>query len=162
MHSLLSFFAYFPPGVATFFLAMLPVVEIRLALPVAIFHYHLRAWQAITWSVSGNMIPVTLILLFGERFQRWTKNRSGFFLGKAWARHLATIQKGFIKYERYGLLGLFLFTAVSLPGTGSYTSAIIAVLLGIPIVKSWPYVFTGLVTSAIIISALSVGLDRLF
>ncbi|MBI5729125.1 MAG: small multi-drug export protein [Candidatus Magasanikbacteria bacterium] len=162
MRSLILFFSHFPPEIDTFFLAMVPVAEIRLSLPVAIFRYHLPAWEAIVWSVAGNMIPTTLILLFGERFHRWVEKRSGFFFGKAWARHLASIQKSFAKYEKYGLIGLFLFIAISLPGTGSYTAAIAAFLLGIPVNKSWPYVLAGVVASAMVITSVTVGLDKLF
>lgn len=162
MSSLVNFFSGFPPEIATFFLAMTPVAEIRLSLPVAIFRFHLPAWEAIVWSVAGNMIPTTVILLFGGRFHRWVEKNSGFFFGKAWARHLAGIQKNFIKYEKYGLAGLFLFIAISLPGTGSYTAAIAAFLLGIPVGKSWPYVFAGVVASALVVASVAVGLDRLF
>ena len=162
MRSLILFFSQFPPEIATFFLAMTPVAEIRLSLPVAIFRFHLPAWEAIVWSVAGNMIPTTVILLFGGQFHHWVEKRSGFFFGQAWARHLASVQKSFVKYERYGLVGLFLFIAISLPGPGSYTAAIAAFLLGIPVAKSWPYIFAGVVVSALVITSVTVGLDKLF
>lgn len=162
MHTLIRFFSHFPPEIATFFLAMTPVAEIRLSLPMAIFRFHLPVWKAIVWSVIGNMIPTTIILVFGEQFHHWVEKKSGFFFGKAWAQHLASIQKSFAKYEKYGLVGLFLFITISLPGTGSYTAAIVAFLLGIPVKKSWPYVFAGVVASALVVTSVTVGVDKLF
>lgn len=162
MHSLIRLFSHFPPGVATFLLAMLPVLEIRLSLPVAIFRFHLPVWEAIVWSVAGNMVPTTLILFFGEHFRRWVEKRPDFFLSKVWTKHLVGIQKSFLKYEKYGLAGLFFFIASSLPGTSSYTAAIAAFLLGIPVNKSWPYIFTGVVASALVVTSVTVGIDKIF
>ncbi|MSU75409.1 MAG: small multi-drug export (modular protein) [Candidatus Magasanikbacteria bacterium] len=162
MHAIINFFLQFPPELATFFLSMVPVAEMRLSLPMALLVFHLPVWEAIILSIVGTIIPTTLILLFGEKFHRWVEARAGLFFGKAWARHLIKIQKSFTKYEKYGLVGLFVFVAVSLPGTGSYTAAIVAFLLGIPIKKSWPFILGGVIISAIVITLITLGADKIF
>lgn len=161
--TLVAFFSIFPPELATLFLAMTPVGELRLALPVAVLAFHLPIWEAFFWSILGNMIPVTMILLFAERFHRYVEKKSSWFLGKHWARSLARAQAKFSgDYEKYGLIGLMIFIGIPLPLTGAWTGALAAFVFGIPIRKSWPYVFGGVVISACITLAVTVGIGKFF
>lgn len=162
LQSIVHFFSQFPPVLATIFMAMTPVGELRLALPVAVLGYHLPAWQAFLWSVLGNMIPATVILAFAGPFHRWIENKSGFFAGR-WVRALARAQHKFEgDFAKYGLIGLMIFIGVPLPGTGAYTGALAAFVFGIPIKKSWPYVFGGVIISGLITLLLTVGVDKIF
>lgn len=161
LQSIINFFSGFPPELATFFMAMTPVAELRLSLPVAVLAYHLPVWEALLWSVGGTMVPVTLILLGADKFHLWLEKRSGYF-HRAWLSHLAGAQRSFAKYQKFELIGLFVFTAVTLPGTGAFSAAIIAFILGIPIQRSWPYIFVGVVASGLIIAGLTVGLNKIF
>lgn len=142
-------------------MAMTPVAELRLSLPVAILAYHLPAWEALIWSIGGTMVPVTVILFCADKFHLWVEKKSGFF-SRAWIKHLAQVQRSFAKYQKFELIGLFLFTGITLPGTGAFSAAVIAFILGVPIKKSWPYIFAGVVMSSIIVLALTVGLDKVF
>lgn len=161
--SLVAFFSAFPPEVATLLMAMTPVGELRLALPVAILGFHLPIWQALLIAIFGNMVPVTIILLFAEKFHTYVEKNSGWFFGKHWAKSLARAQEKFSgDYEKYGLIGLMIFIGVPLPFTGAWTGALAAFVFGIPIKKSWPYVFGGVVISAFITLAVTVGLGKIF
>jgi uncharacterized membrane protein len=60
--------------------------------------------------------------------------------------------------EKYGYLGLCLFVAIPLPGTGAWTGSLLAVLFGMKPVKSLLYVFLGVIIAGFIMSALSFGL----
>lgn len=158
----LEFFGGLPHWLGTFLMAMTPIGELRLSLPVAILGYHMPIWEAFIISIIGNMAPVTLILLFADRFHAWVEKKSGFF-GKKWIKTLARAQEKFSgDYAKYGLIGLMIFIGVPLPGTGAYTGALAAFVLGIPIKKSWPYVLGGVIISAVITTLLTVGVDHIF
>ena len=59
--------------------------------------------------------------------------------------------------EKYGYLGLFLFVAIPLPGTGAWTGSLIAVLFGMKPKKSLLFIFLGVLTAGLIMSLLSFG-----
>jgi hypothetical protein len=102
---LIAFFSSFPPqwaGVVTFLIAMTPVLEQRIALPVAIIGFNMPAWEAILITLAGNLLPVTALLYFADDFHAWVNKNSGTFFGKAWLKNLRGSGK-FASYEKYGL-----------------------------------------------------------
>ena len=64
--------------------------------------------------------------------------------------------------EKYGYLGLLLFVAIPLPGTGAWTGSLIAVLFGMKTSKSLLYIFFGVIIAGLIMSAVSFGLLGIF
>lgn len=147
---------------ATVILAAMPVGELRLALPVAIFGFKMPALPALFWSVFGNMIPSTLILLYADKFHAFLQKRSHLKIAQHWVKQLSRAQDKFKEYEKYGLIGLMLFIGVPLPMTGAWTGSLAAFILGIQFRHSWPYVFGGVVISGLITLAFTVGLGRIF
>jgi uncharacterized membrane protein len=161
--AIVHFFSTFPHWLATVLMAVTPVGELRLALPVAILKFGMPVWQAFFWAVLGNMIPATIILLCAGPFQRYVQKGSGRFFGKAWARSLARAQEKFAKeYEKYGLVGLMIFIGVPLPMTGAWTGSLAAFVFGIPVKKSWPFVFGGVLIAAVITTIITVGVGKIF
>lgn len=162
MQFVVDFFSGFPPQLATFFLAMTPVGELRLALPIALMVYKLPLWEAMFWSIIGNMVPVLIILYFSDLFHIWIQKKSGYF-SKKWINVLARSQAKFSgDFAKYGLIGLMIFIGIPLPGTGAFTGALAAFVFGIPFKKSWPYVFGGVVISAIITAVITISLGKVF
>ncbi len=163
IQAFINFFETFPPEIATMLMAMTPVGELRLALPVAILAYKLPIWEAFFWAILGNMVPVTLILLFADKFHKYVEKKSGWFFGKHWIRVLAKAQTKFSgDYQKYGLIGLMIFIGVPLPMTGAWTGALAAFVFGIPIKKSWPFVLGGVIISGLITIGLTVGVGKIF
>ncbi|OGH83793.1 MAG: hypothetical protein A2261_04055 [Candidatus Magasanikbacteria bacterium RIFOXYA2_FULL_44_8] len=160
--NIIHFFSIFPHELATFLLGMVPIGEVRLALPVAILRYRLPVWEAYLLAVAGNIIPAFIIAAGADSFHRWVNKRAARW-GKDWADYLADIQKKFSgHYVKYGLWGLLIFIGSSLPGTGAYTGAIAAFVFGIPFKKSWPYILGGVMVSGLITLLLTVGFDKIF
>lgn len=150
-----------PKELIVFLLGMLPVGEVRVALPMALMRYHMPIFEAYFLSVLGNIIPAILILWGASRFHVWVQKHSGFW-GKHWVKYLAKIQNKLAKYQKYELLGLLIFIASSLPGTGAYTGAIAAFVFGIEFKKSWPYVVGGIMISGVVTLFVTVGLIKIF
>ena len=62
--------------------------------------------------------------------------------------------------QKYGKIGLFLFVAIPLPGTGAWTGALIASLFRMKIRDSLPWIFLGVLTAGLIMSLLSFGIIK--
>lgn len=162
LEAVVNFFSIFPKELAVLLLSMFPIGEIKLSLPVGLLVYHLKIWEVVVFSIVGNMIPTTVILFFADSFHRWVEKRSGFF-SKKWINGLAKIQDKFSgRYEKYGLVILVLITSIPIPGSGAYAGALAAVVLGISIKKSWPYIFSGVLLETLIILLLTIGVDKVF
>lgn len=60
--------------------------------------------------------------------------------------------------QKYEFWGLALFVGIPLPGTGAWTGALIAALLGIEIKKASLSIFIGLIIATIIMTIISYGI----
>lgn len=127
-------------------ISMLPVIELRGAIPVGIFLFKFSWIKAAALSVFGNIIPIPLVLLFmdgvvvvlrkiswGIRFTDWLFKR--------------TRNKGKV-IERYESLGLMVFVGIPLPGTGGWTGAMAARIFGLGFWKSMLFIFLGILLAA--------------
>jgi len=142
---------------AVFLTAMLPIVELRGAIPLGLIFYGLPLWQVFVVAILGNFIPVVLLYFFLDIIVNllqqygafWTKVFSELFK-RTHKRHSA-------KFERYGSLALLLFVAIPLPMTGAWTGALLAYLFGISIKHTLQYILGGLVLAGLIVTGLTVG-----
>ena len=80
-------FSGFPPEIATFLVAMTPVLEQRVALPMSIILFHMPVWKALLITLAGNLLPVTALLYFADSFHAWVNKNSGTFFGKKWLKN---------------------------------------------------------------------------
>ncbi len=135
-------------------LSVLPVIELRGALPVAINLFHLPWYQALYLTVLGNMLPVPLLLLFYKSLAGViSRTETGKRLGR-WAVKRIRRRTGLImKYEQ---IGLMLFVAVPLPGTGAWTGSVAAFLFGLNLSRALFSIAAGVVIAGAIVTALSL------
>ncbi len=155
-------FTFFPPEVLTFLVAMTPVLEQRVALPMAIIGFNMPVWKALLITLVGNLLPTTALLYFADNFHAWVNKNSGTFFGKAWLKSLRHAQEKFAKYEKYGLIGLALFIALPIPGSGIFTGTMLAFLMGVPFKHSVPYIWAAVIGSSFVTMFISVGIEKLF
>lgn len=146
--------------IMTFLISMVPVVELRGALPVATGAG--LDWRiAIPVAIVGNMVPVPFIIIFIKKIFAWMRSANEKF-GKIVQK---LEDKAFSKrdvIDKYGPWGLWIFVAIPLPGTGAWTGALIAALLDIPLKKSFPAIACGVLTAGIIVAFVSYGAAALF
>ncbi len=162
IQSIISAFSGFPPELATFLVAMTPILEQRVALPMAIIGFGMPAWKALIITLAGNLLPITALLYFADNFHRWVQKNSGTFWGKAWLKKLKVAQEKFAKYEKYGLLGLAIFIALPIPGSGIFTGTMLAFLMGVPFKHSLPYIWAAVIGSSFVTMFISIGADKIF
>ncbi|MEE1244307.1 MAG: small multi-drug export protein [Acutalibacteraceae bacterium] len=141
--------------VMTFLISMVPIVELRGALPIATGAG--LDWRiAIPVAVVGNMLPVPFIIIFIKKIfalMRKMSNKLDKFVTKM--ENKAFSKRDVI--DKYGPWGLYLFVAIPLPGTGAWTGSLIAAMLDIPLKKAFPAVALGVISAGIIVSFISYG-----
>ena len=108
---------FLPPQALVVICSMLPLIELRGGIPLARI-LMLPLWQAIFFSVLGNIIPIPFILLFIERIFDWMRPTKlfGGIVKKLEARALSKSEG----IQRAEFMGLLLFVGIPLPGTGSF------------------------------------------
>lgn len=144
---------------ATFFISMLPVVELRGGIPYGV-GFGLNPWVAYAVAVLGNMLPVPFILLLLNAVFEWVKKREGFLKNIALKLEEKAISKK-EKIERYKLFGLLLFVAIPLPGTGAWTGALAACVLRMNRKHAFVSIFLGVIIAGFIMTAVSYGFKSL-
>lgn len=157
-----TLFDTIPPELATALIAMIPIAELRAAIPVAIAAFDLPVWSAYLWAVIGNIIPAIFILLYLDPVAHWLSKRSRFFEKFfQWLFH-RTREKFVNQSARYGVfIGLMLFVAIPLPVTGAWTGAAAAFLFGVPFRRALAAIITGVLIAGVIVSLMTVGITSI-
>ena len=135
-------------------ISMLPILELRGGMLAAALLGVDRV-QAFFICLFGTMLPIPFILLFIKRIFRWMSNTRFFKLVHRLEKR-AEEKSNTIKKYKY--LGLFIFVAIPLPGTGAWTGSLIAALLDMPFKPSIIAILLGCVTANVIMSLLSYNL----
>jgi len=135
----------------TFLLAMTPVGELRLSIPVGINFYHLEQSVVYLISVLGNLVPAFFILLLFKPVSNFLSDKFKIFrLFFNWLFE-KTKEKADSKIAKYGYFALIGFVAIPLPVTGAWTGSLVAVLFGIPIRKAFPLIGFGVMMAGVIV-----------
>jgi uncharacterized membrane protein len=158
MLNYVEIFRHFPPQVATMLIAMLPIAELRAALPVALAVYRMSFWPALFWSALGNMFPIFFIVYLLKPvvdflIKHWGLARRFF---DWWFGHVRRkFEGGALKY---GIdLALVIFVAIPLPLTGAWSGAVAAFLFGIPPRRALILIGIGVIIAGIIVGLLTGG-----
>lgn len=139
---------------AVVLISMVPLVELRGAVP-------LGAAAGMEWhtllplAYLGNLIPIPFVLFFGEKVLDWVgtlRPFTGFV-----TRYKAKLESKKGQVTKYARIGLFLFVAVPLPGTGAWSGALIATLLEMPKGKALLSITGGVLAAGIIMLIASNG-----
>jgi len=133
-------------------ISMLPIIELRGAIPVGIFLFKFSWLKAAGLSLIGNMLPVPLVLLFWESvviLLRKTKSGSRF---ADWLYKRTKSRSKII--EKYEAIGLAIFVGIPLPGTGAWTGAFAANIFGLKFWKSLLFIYAGVLLAAVVVTAL--------
>ncbi|MBQ7873130.1 MAG: small multi-drug export protein [Clostridia bacterium] len=139
-----------------FFCSMLPVIELRGAIPMA-FALGLPWWQAYLISVLGNLLPVPFILLLINLVIKWMSSSKVTFFNKIANFLLKKVEKNRERIEKYSFWGLFLFVAIPLPMTGAWTGSLVAAVVGVKPLKAFLSVLLGVLLAGVIVTLIVYG-----
>ena len=141
-----------------FLISMVPLVELRGAIPIAI-GMGIDPIVAIVISVIGNMLPVPFIYFFARKFLLWGAQRR--YIGKICSFFMVkgerAGQKLVAKTGRGGLLiALMLFVGIPIPGPGAWTGTLAASFLNMGIKSTAASVSLGVILAGCIMALVSL------
>lgn len=146
----------------TFLISMVPIIELRGAIPFGVLKCSVPWKQAVIISMIGNMLPVPFIFFFARKVLEWGKDKP--VIGKFFSWCLEKGHHGGEKLKAKAGKGMFwallLFVGIPLPGTGAWTGTLAASMLDLDFKKSVIAVICGVLLAATIITLLTVmGFD---
>ena len=145
---------------ATFIISMIPVIELRGAIPIGV-GLGLTHIEAMAISVIGNMLPVPFIILFIRPIFKWMTQKSE-KLGRLARKLEAKAEGKWDRIHRFQFFALTLFVAIPLPGTGAWTGALIAAVMNLRLRNALPSVLLGVVIAGILVTGLTYGFTSIF
>lgn len=144
----------------TFLVAMVPVVELRGAIPFGVVR-GLNLWTAIIASILGNLIPVPFIILFIRKIFAWMRAHMPKIDGLV-LRMEKKAEKNRAAVEKYAFWGLVILVAIPLPGTGAWTGALVAAMMEIRLKRAFPAIAIGVAIAGVIVSVITYGAQAIF
>ena len=157
VESIVEWFSIFPipKEVVTFIISMLPVLELRGGM-VAAALMNIPYFEALGICLAGNILPIPFLLLLINPLFAWMK---GTKLLRPIVERLEkrTLSKK-DRLEKGEFWGLLIFVGIPLPGTGAWTGAMLAALLGIKFKKSSVAIGLGVILAAAIMSFITYAL----
>lgn len=142
----------------TFLISMVPVLELRGAIPVGVAG-GLSPLVAMCIAIVGNLVPIPFLIVFTRHVFKWlkTKGRIGLLVDKLEAR---AAEKSEIVLK-YAWVGLCILVAIPLPGTGAWTGALVAAVLNMRLKKAMPAIVLGVFIAGFIVTCLTYGVTHL-
>jgi len=138
-----------------FGISMVPVLELRGAIPIAIA-YNIPWQLAYILCVVGNMFPVPFVIAYMKPLFGFIRR------SKLFVKMIDWLEKRTMKKAetvlKYSGIALFIFVAIPAPGTGAWTGAMIAAILGMRMKYSVPWIAFGVAVAGIIVTFLSYHL----
>lgn len=159
---LLDIFSFIPNReLIVVLIAMLPLAELRVSIPIAIYAFELDPFTAFYLSVIGNMIPVIPLLLFLEPVSNYLRRwRIGdIFFTWLFER---TQRKHNANFEKYGSIGLAIFVGIPLPVTGAWTGCAAAFVFGFKFKNAFLAILAGVIIAGAVVTTLTYMGIKLF
>ncbi|MGG7144206.1 COG2426 family protein [Clostridium nigeriense] len=146
---------FMPKELIAFIISMVPILELRGGL-IAASLLGIGVINAIVICILGNIVPIPFILFFITPIFNWMK-KTKLFRPMVEKLEKKSMDKS-EQIQKYEFWGLALFVGIPLPGTGAWTGALIAALLGIKTKKASLAIFVGLLIATVIMTIISYGI----
>lgn len=147
---LITYLSFLPPELLVIIVSAIPLVELRGGIPLGL-GLGFSFWETLGLALLGNIIPILPTLILFQPLSRillrygWYNKFYNWLYGR-------TLKKS-SQVQKYGAIGLALFTAVPLPTTGAYSACVAASIFALPL----RYSFLS-ITAGVIIAGLGVGI----
>lgn len=139
--------------------AALPFIEVKGAIPLGVLA-GLKVAESSIWAYFGSMFPVPFLLIGMHKFLAFLRTWSLTAKYADKIENKITAKRQLI--DRYGYLGLFLFVAFPVPGTGVWSGAVLANLLQLKLFKSFIMIALGNAVGTLLIHLLTYAVKLLF
>lgn len=136
-------------------ISLLPILELRGGL-LAAGALNLSSFIAYPIAIVANLLPIPFILMFLTPVFNWMKKTKLFKGLVVKLEKKADKHKG--KFAKGEFVALILFVGIPIPGTGAWTGALIASVLGMKKKKAMLAIVIGVFMASVIMMILSYGL----
>jgi len=143
----------------TFFMAMVPVIELRGAIPYGVIS-GLSVPAAFIIAVIGNLVPIPVLVVFTRKVFEWLRTKSD-RLDRMVSRLESKAEKNQEVVNRYKFWGLVLLVAIPLPGTGAWTGALVAAMMDMRLKNAMPAIILGVIIAGVIVTTVTYGAGAL-
>ena len=142
----------------TFFISMVPVLELRGAIPAGVAG-GLTPLAAMLIAMVGNLVPIPFLILFTRRVLNWLKTMEFLHSFVVKLENRAAEKSQIVL--KYASVGLCILVAIPLPGTGAWTGALVAAILNLRLKKAMPAIIIGVIIAGFIVTCLTYGATHL-
>ncbi len=141
-------------------LAASPIFELRASIPLGFYLWGQdQIAKIFLLSIIGNFIPIIPLLIFLEPVSNKLRN---FFLWKKFFDwFFEKTKKKASLVQKYEALGLALFVAIPLPGSGIWTGSVAALLFKIKFRYAFIAITIGMITAGVLVSLVCFGVINL-
>ena len=143
----------------TFLMAMVPVIELRGAIPYGVMA-GLSIREAFILAVIGNLVPIPVLIVFTRKVFEWLRTKSE-GLNNFVKRLEDKADKHKDLVEKSEFVGLVILVAIPLPGTGAWTGALVAAMMDMRLKRAMPAIMLGVLIAGIIVTMLTYGAGAL-
>ncbi len=160
-HAVIDFLSRFGlnSGLIVFIISCLPLLELRLGL-VAAAILKVPFWEAAVICYIGNILPIPFILLFIKQIFKLMRRFGIFPRLVDWLEARADKKGAGVVDKKY--MGLFLFVALPIPGTGAWMGALIASLLNMDVKRTFLTIAAGVLCCEVIMLTLTYFIPGMF
>lgn len=155
VHFFIELFGDLNKETVIFAISLMPILELRGGLLAATL-LHVDFFKALAICITGNVLPIPIILIFLEKILKLFEKRKVTKKIVTWLEKKVDSKRSQI--DKYGYLGLILFVGIPLPGTGAWTGSLLAIMLGLNKKKSFICILIGVLLAAVIMSIVSYGI----
>jgi len=141
---------FLPAELVVIIVSALPILELRGGLPLGYLHYDFSLMKASLLSILGNVLPIIPVLFLFQPLSKWLTRFKWYKRMYDWLYH-RTMKKS-SSVEKYGAIGLMLFTALPLPTTGAYSACVAAIIFGIRFKYAFLSITAGVLVAAFIVA----------
>ena len=152
------FDTFFGELLMTFLIAMVPVLELRGAIPAGIAA-GLPPAAAAAAAILGNLLPIPFLILLLRRIFGWLRKSSWVGPKIDWLERRAHLKGRMVR--KYRLPGLIILVAIPLPGTGAWTGALVAALMEMRLKRALPAIYAGVLIAGLLVTLALTGVKAL-
>lgn len=149
-------FGFLPSEWIVIFISAMPILELRGGLPVAYGIYDFSFLKSFLLSVFGNMLPIIPLLLLFQPISNWLMRFPWYQKMYQWLYNRTMKKSGNV--EKFGAIGLILFTAVPLPTTGAYSACLAAAFFAIRFWYAFISIVIGVLVAGTVVGILSYSI----
>ncbi len=153
---LVDILSIFPDWLIVFLLSMIPFTELRLSIPIGMATFGMEWYTVLPIAIIGNMVPVPFILVLFKKVEAWLRRFNIFERIFTWL-FARTRSKAAQKIKKWEEVGLILFVAIPLPGTGAWTGSLIAYLFGLENKRSLIFIFIGVAIAGLAVTGIMLA-----